>query len=398
MTSVPTATQARVFLCHSSEDKSRFVRRLAEDLAARGIDVWFDEWSMKSGDSLRRKIFQEGIQGCTHFLVVLTSRSIDRPWVKEELDAGTVAHIEGRCELMPVVYGRLPHTAVPLNLRSKVYRRFPAAHGPRYAEQVDRLIEDIGAKTVVHRLHGGPDFQVPMGGLTLFAAVQQRESERWKDPLLMTQIDVGLCGLLLTEPMDSGGRIVTQASALFDEAPTLDNWRSASGAGVTLRMSGITGDPLRNDPLRVVESVVTNYGRGPMERVRGGVRFFDLEDLPPREPVKVALHLGTVWIEDLIDDPPSASASGVLLVEPGDLRDIGDLIRRLLDPAVLRLGSVNLCWQFRYQGTFGALRDYAIVWHGESDVLTFEEWEGGRWGTAASYRLGIRSGRSSDAP
>ena len=54
------------FLCHGSEDKAT-VRRLAEDLLAAGIDVFFDEWEIRSGDSLRRKI-DDGLGRCTHFI------------------------------------------------------------------------------------------------------------------------------------------------------------------------------------------------------------------------------------------------------------------------------------------------------------------------------------------
>ena len=74
-----------VFLSFGWEDHA-----LAEDIAtqliASGIPTWWSDWEIRAGDSLRRKIDQ-GIGDCTHFVVLLTPTSIDRPWVQEEIDA-----------------------------------------------------------------------------------------------------------------------------------------------------------------------------------------------------------------------------------------------------------------------------------------------------------------------
>jgi len=44
-----------VFLSHSSKDKA-VVRPLAERLRADGLKVWFDEWVLKPGNHLQKKI------------------------------------------------------------------------------------------------------------------------------------------------------------------------------------------------------------------------------------------------------------------------------------------------------------------------------------------------------
>lgn len=41
-----------VFISHSSKDKYRFVKGLAEQLISRGIDAWYDDWELEFGDSL----------------------------------------------------------------------------------------------------------------------------------------------------------------------------------------------------------------------------------------------------------------------------------------------------------------------------------------------------------
>jgi hypothetical protein len=42
-----------VFISHANEDKDDIARPLAEKLKALGLKVWFDEYSLKLGDSLR---------------------------------------------------------------------------------------------------------------------------------------------------------------------------------------------------------------------------------------------------------------------------------------------------------------------------------------------------------
>ena len=45
-----------VFICHTTEDKADVVRPLATALDDAGLRVWYDEFELRIGDSLRRKI------------------------------------------------------------------------------------------------------------------------------------------------------------------------------------------------------------------------------------------------------------------------------------------------------------------------------------------------------
>jgi len=49
--------QYDVFLSHSSKDKA-VVRALAERLRRDGLRVWFDEWEIQPGDTVRRSRFK----------------------------------------------------------------------------------------------------------------------------------------------------------------------------------------------------------------------------------------------------------------------------------------------------------------------------------------------------
>jgi TIR domain len=49
-------TEFDVFISHAYEDKETFVRPLAEALIARNLRPWYDEFTLRPGDSLRRSI------------------------------------------------------------------------------------------------------------------------------------------------------------------------------------------------------------------------------------------------------------------------------------------------------------------------------------------------------
>ena len=70
-------TSPIAFLAHASEDKD-LVRRIVISLADSGISTFFDEWEIRTGDSIRQKIDQ-GLSNRTHFLVLLTENSIAKP-------------------------------------------------------------------------------------------------------------------------------------------------------------------------------------------------------------------------------------------------------------------------------------------------------------------------------
>src|SRR5215470_58139 len=92
----------RAFLSHSHEDKE-IAQQLAEALRRAGVDVWLDKWEIKPGDSIVRKIFEEGLKDCTLFLILLSQASIQSPWVKHELDAAIVQRLDGVTRVVPVV-------------------------------------------------------------------------------------------------------------------------------------------------------------------------------------------------------------------------------------------------------------------------------------------------------
>jgi hypothetical protein len=110
-----TTAVPKAFLSHSTKDME-IASKLARDLTAKRVDVWYADWAIKPGDSLRRKI-DEGIEGASYFLVLLTPASLKSEWVQTELDAGMVKRIEGSCRLIPIILD-LSHDQVPVTMRT----------------------------------------------------------------------------------------------------------------------------------------------------------------------------------------------------------------------------------------------------------------------------------------
>lgn len=90
----------RVFLSYTWDD-SELAGKIVHALMANGIDTWWDKWCIGAGDSFRQKI-DEGLEGCTHFIVLLTPNSMSKPWVNQEMDAGLMRKLQAKSKFIPV--------------------------------------------------------------------------------------------------------------------------------------------------------------------------------------------------------------------------------------------------------------------------------------------------------
>jgi TIR domain len=111
----------RVFFCHASEDKA-VVEQVFHRVAAEYPDVkgWLDRFEIVGGDDLIEKI-AGGIDDADKFLVFVSERSIDKPWVRAELRKALMAEIEGIKPdfIVPIKLGQV--TRFPPFIESKYY-------------------------------------------------------------------------------------------------------------------------------------------------------------------------------------------------------------------------------------------------------------------------------------
>ena len=131
-------TAPKVFLSHASEDKDRFVVGFARQLRESGVDVWLDQWEMKPGDSLVDKIFEEGLKEARAVIIVLSTTSVQKPWVREELNASVVNRISRGTKLIPVV---IDECDVPESLRTTVWQKVDSLDD--YSQSLQRILATI---------------------------------------------------------------------------------------------------------------------------------------------------------------------------------------------------------------------------------------------------------------
>lgn len=98
--------QYDVFICHASEDKKDFVRPLAEKLRQQHLDVWYDEFSLKIGDTLTQKI-DEGLSKSRYGIVVLSHNFFKKPWAKRELNGLTLREMVEKKDLILPIWHRV---------------------------------------------------------------------------------------------------------------------------------------------------------------------------------------------------------------------------------------------------------------------------------------------------
>jgi hypothetical protein len=90
-----------VFISHASEDKDEVVRPLAHALQAGGLKVWYDEFELKIGDSLRRKI-DSGLAKSRFGVIVFSKVFLKKGWTNYELDGLVTKSVNGEQVLLPI--------------------------------------------------------------------------------------------------------------------------------------------------------------------------------------------------------------------------------------------------------------------------------------------------------
>lgn len=89
------------FICHASEDKDAIAKPLADSLRGSGLAVWYDEFSLSLGDSLRESIDQ-GLAKSRFGIVILSPHFFEKHWTKQELNGLAAREVSGAKVILPV--------------------------------------------------------------------------------------------------------------------------------------------------------------------------------------------------------------------------------------------------------------------------------------------------------
>lgn len=155
----------KVFVSHASEDKDRFVNTFATKLRENGVDAWLDKWEMLPGDSLVDKIFEEGLKEAEAVIIILSNFSVNKPWVREELNASIVSKLSKGTKIIPVV---LDDCNVPESLASTLWESI--SNLDDYETSFKRVLSSIFGATDKPALGSAPAHVTSqyheIGGLT----------------------------------------------------------------------------------------------------------------------------------------------------------------------------------------------------------------------------------------
>lgn len=100
--------QTDFFISHASEDKEVIARPLAELLRSGGARVWYDEHSLKYGDSLRESI-EGGLAGCRYCVVILSRSFFNKKWTVKELNGVFTRDVyDSNKSIIPIYYDITP--------------------------------------------------------------------------------------------------------------------------------------------------------------------------------------------------------------------------------------------------------------------------------------------------
>lgn len=133
-----------IFLSHTSLDKP-FVEKLARDLKRIGVNVWFDKWDIKIGDSITWKI-ENGIRENEYLGIVLSSEALSSEWVKSEIGAAWVKQMQMKKVFVLPIYYR--DCEIPYFLADRKFADFRTDYEAGFKELASIFgIEDTDAIT-----------------------------------------------------------------------------------------------------------------------------------------------------------------------------------------------------------------------------------------------------------
>ena len=132
-----TTGEYDVFISHATEDKDEIVRPLANELVSAGLRVWYDEFELRIGDSLRRKI-DAGLAKSRFGVVVLSHAFFAKNWPQYELDGLVTREMTGEQVILPL-WHRITKSEV-------------IAQSPSLADKVARSTADFTIEEIAREI------------------------------------------------------------------------------------------------------------------------------------------------------------------------------------------------------------------------------------------------------
>jgi len=130
------------FISHAWEDKDRVARPLAEALRRRGFRVWYDEFSLKVGDSLRQSI-DRGLAHSRHGIVVLSPAFFAKEWPNLELNGLVARQVSGGSLVIVPIWHDIDRDEI-LEHSPTLADRLGIKATRKMADVVERILDELG--------------------------------------------------------------------------------------------------------------------------------------------------------------------------------------------------------------------------------------------------------------
>lgn len=141
-----------VFICHAYEDKELFVHPLAEALQKEHVEVWYDKFSLKIGDSIRQSL-DKGLRQSRFGVVVLSKAFFNKHWPQYELDGLTEKERQGHDKVILPIWHGISHTDV-FRVSPSLANRQAVSSGEGIKKVVQAIVDVIrpqGSPLIVAR-------------------------------------------------------------------------------------------------------------------------------------------------------------------------------------------------------------------------------------------------------
>jgi len=253
----------KVFLSHSHLDKP-FIERLANTLKLAGIDCWYDDWEIPPGDSIRQRIFEDGLPNCDVFFVYLTANSIHSKWVQRELDGIFTLEKGGiNSELILFIDDEINRGQLSIDLQSK---SIPEFNNDNYIRPFAKLVGKVWSVYFSKHVsstdskkepdNSAKDSDSPQDELDVILG-QMKSKKVYTSDLMLTQLDL---------LQYFSGYFLDQSTIVFDKlleyAPEVFPARvgQIEGRGFTMGGSKFHAGKELKEPLAQLLYDLTQYG------------------------------------------------------------------------------------------------------------------------------------------
>ena len=100
-----------VFLSYNKANAA-VARAISAHLSLAGLEVWFDEWKIRAGDSIPGRL-NDGLQGFDTFVVLWSAQASRSAWVRKELNVAIMQALRDKTSRTRIVPCRLDKTPLP---------------------------------------------------------------------------------------------------------------------------------------------------------------------------------------------------------------------------------------------------------------------------------------------